>query len=156
MTIEERLAALEGRVEALEAAGKARADHKAASDAANPFNQPEAVRPPAIPNGIEEVPRVGDIRAEKLACARFPDGVSRWIAVNDSDKSRPMYAEVVPGDPAHCKNVPGTYAIDTNFRDLPSGVVFLRKELNEWYLEKRPAPKCRPVKGTWDLEPIEG
>jgi len=151
MSYEERFKAIEARLGTLEAAEKARADHKAASDAANPFIQSETARPPAIPNGIDEVPLVGNIAAEKLGFLRLPDGSEFWAAVKPESG---RYAEIVPGDETHCKNVPGTFDVDTAFRPIPAGTEILRKEYNEWYLKVRPAPKCRRVSGSWDLEPI--
>jgi len=74
-----------------------------------------------------------------------------WAAAKDEGR---QYAEVVPGDPTHCKNVPGTFDLESSFHRTPEGAEILRKEYNEWYLEKRPAPKCRRVSGSWDLEPI--
>jgi len=155
MTIEERLAALESKVEALEKRLSPEGSLESGKKLFGNGSGTAAQKAPAILNGIDEVPRVGNIRAEKLAYAEFPDGVSRWIAVNDSDKNRTMYAEVVPGDPAHCKNVPGTFDLEKSFHDLPEGVEYLFKALNPWYLEKHPEPGCCAKANSWELVPTQ-
>lgn len=118
-----------------------------------PFGMPDPSKPwaPAIPNTVDEAPRVGDIRAEKLGFLELPDGKKFWAAIKGD-----FYSEVMPyKDTGGCdKSVEGCYGIDTSFHPIPDGSKFLRKELNEWYLEVRPAPNCRPKKGTWDLEPV--
>lgn len=157
MTIEERLAALESRVEALEEQlspeGRADAGKMLFGDGSGT----ESEWMPAISNDPNEIPRVGDIAAEKLACIEKPDGKRLWVAIKGPDSSgRIIYSEVVPGDAEHCKHVPGTFALSGSWFDVPAGTKFITKALNEWYLEKRP-PKsgCVPVENSWDLRKKE-
>ncbi len=157
MTIEDRLAALESKVEALE---KRLSPEGSLESWKKLFGDESGTAPewtPAIPNGPDEIPRVGDIAAEKLACIEKPDGKRLWVAIKGPDSSgRIMYSEVVPGDAEHCKHVPGTFALSGSWFDVPAGTKFITKALGEWYLEKRP-PKsgCVPVENSWELRKKE-
>lgn len=149
MSYEERFKAIEERLAALE---KRRTPEGSLESGQTAFaGETEKPWSPAIPNTIDQEPIVGNISAEKLGFLRLPDGREFWAAVKPESG---RYAEIVPGDETHCKNVPGTFDVDTTFRPFPAGTEILRKEYNEWYLKVRPAPKCRRVSGSWDLEPI--
>lgn len=123
----------------------------------NPFNQPEYVRPPAIPNTVDEVPRVGDIRAMKLACVLFPDGVTRWAALKGNEKQGYRWSEIVPQEEDDCKAVAGTYAISGTWAKLPEKARFLRKVLSAYYFEIRPVKGCAVNEdlNAWALEPVD-
>lgn len=153
MTIEELTAkvdSLEVKVDYLVGIAVAEAERKAASELNNPFNQAAAPKPPAIPNTIEQVPRVGDIRAEKLAFITSQGGRPFWAAVIEGDNGD-FYNEVEPYRSGDCKAVPGCFGLGFTFSRIPPGTQYLRKELGEWFLEQRPVPGCRAVKGSWDL-----
>jgi len=124
-------------------------------DPNNPFNQPEYVRPPAIPNTIDQVPRVGDIRAMKLAFALFPDGASRWIAVKGDERRGYRYSEVAPWKDGDCKVVAGTFSLTGTWAKLPEKARFLRKVLSAYYFEIRPVKGCAVNENldAWALEP---
>jgi len=149
MSYEERFAAIEERVAALEKRLSPAGSLESGSTAF--AGETEKQWTPAIPIGMDVVPLVGNIAAEKLGFLRLPDGSEFWAAVKPESG---RYAEIVPGDETHCKKVPGTFDVDTTFRPIPAGTEILRKEYNEWYLKVRPAPKCRRVSGSWDLEQI--
>jgi len=124
-------------------------------DSKNPFNQPEYVRPAAIPNTIDQVPRVGDIRAMRLACVLFPDGVRRWIVIKGDERRGYRWTEIVPPEDGDCKTVAGTYAISGTWRKLDEKAIFLRKVLSAYYFEIRPVKGCAVNENldAWALEP---
>lgn len=124
-------------------------------DSKNPFNQPEYVRPAAIPNTIDEPPRVGDIRAMKLAGVLFSDGVFRWVVIKGDERRGYRWTEVVPAKEGDCHAVTDTFAISGTWRKLGEKDEFKRKVLNEWYFEKRPVKGCvvNHDLNAWALEP---
>lgn len=155
MTNDEKLLAIETKVDILLGRALAEEERRAASDKHNPFKLAAAGGKwtPAIPNTIDQVPRVGDIRAEKLARIKLPDGREFWAAIIQADNGD-FYNEVTPFRAGDCKAVAGAFGLGFSFEPVPAGIQYLRKELGEWYLEKRPAPGCRVVKGSWKMEKI--